>query len=355
MTADRPPRLRARIKQSALALADRAAGRSGLVAPILPNLRPYLVWRPDARAATGLIPSIAHARDSRRDGPIFVTGRFRAGTTLVWNLFRNAGRTTAYYEPFNPRRWFDPVTRGDRVDPSHRGVTRYWDEYAGAVELAPLFRARWHDRNLFMAAEARDAAMERYVRALIERAPQRPVLQFNRIDFRLPWFRKRFPEATILHVLRNPRDQWCSMLLRPDLYPSSAGGERFSAHDHFYLRHWVERLAPIWPFLAVGYAAHPYRAHYMIWRLSQAFGLYYADESFNFEDLIEEPRVNLAKLAAAAGMRDAAFERMVEIIDAPRLGRWVEWADDDWFSAHEDEVEQLLAQLPDRSGGVPGS
>jgi hypothetical protein len=45
------------------------------------------------------------------------------------------------------------------------------------------------------------------------------VLQFNRIDFRLPWFRHHFPAATILHLARHPRDQWCSCLLDPARFP----------------------------------------------------------------------------------------------------------------------------------------
>jgi hypothetical protein len=59
---------------------------------------------------------------SQRHDVIIITGRFRSGSTLLWNLFRNLEGITAYYEPFNERRWFDPHTRGDRVDPTHKKV-----------------------------------------------------------------------------------------------------------------------------------------------------------------------------------------------------------------------------------------
>lgn len=66
-----------------------------------------------------------------RPAPVFITARFRSGSTLLWNLFRHVPGCTAYYEPLNERRWFDPASRGDRVDKTHVGVEDYWREYKG--------------------------------------------------------------------------------------------------------------------------------------------------------------------------------------------------------------------------------
>ena len=68
-------------------------------------------------------------RPSDRSDVVIITGRFRSGSTLIWNLFRQAGGFTAYYEPFNQRRWFDPTTRGNHTDATHRKVANYWREY----------------------------------------------------------------------------------------------------------------------------------------------------------------------------------------------------------------------------------
>src|SRR4051794_22916903 len=35
---------------------------------------------------------------------VFITARFRSGSTLLWSLYRNVPRVTAYYEPLNERR-----------------------------------------------------------------------------------------------------------------------------------------------------------------------------------------------------------------------------------------------------------
>src|SRR4029453_9208736 len=37
--------------------------------------------------------------------PVFITARFRSGSTLLWNLFRHLSGCTSYYEPLNERRW----------------------------------------------------------------------------------------------------------------------------------------------------------------------------------------------------------------------------------------------------------
>src|SRR5262245_10101110 len=59
----------------------------------------------------GLGKNQLEAKLSRWSNPIFITARFRSGSTLIWNLFRHLSGVTAYYEPLNERKWFDPVTR----------------------------------------------------------------------------------------------------------------------------------------------------------------------------------------------------------------------------------------------------
>lgn len=341
----RSPRLRSRVKRLTLRGLDRVAGRSGSVELSGERLQTHLGWRPDPRPGGRIVPPSTRVADTGvvpLTSPIFVTGRFRAGTTLLWNVLRNARGTTAYYEPFNERRWFDPAKRGSRVDKTHRGVSSYWDEYDGLADLAPLFRSRWHERNLYMGADASDPAMEAYVRALITHAAARPVLQFNRIDFRLPWFRARFPDAFIVHLLRNPRDQWCSTLVDPSAFGSEAPTELFERFDHFYLRLWVDQLRAPFPCLASSDGAHPYRAFYLLWRLSQVFGLSYANLTITLEDLVGQPDEAIQTLLAATGLATSAVESAVRVVEPSPFGRWMEYASDQWFTRHEDAAEQAL-------------
>src|ERR1700738_2953658 len=82
--------------------------------------------------------------------PVFITARFRSGSTLLWRLFRSCDACTAYYEPFNERRWFDAARRGTRLDLTHRHVDDYWREYDGLGDLGQYYDENWTRRNLYM-------------------------------------------------------------------------------------------------------------------------------------------------------------------------------------------------------------
>jgi hypothetical protein len=278
-------------------------------------------------------------------GAIFITARFRSGSTLLWNLFRNVKGFTAYYEPLNERQWFDPAIRGNRLDATHRGVTDYWREYEGLEILGNYYREHWISQNLLMNADFWEPDLKRYVDLLIERAAGRPVLQFNRIDFRLPWFRQHFSQARIVHLFRHPRDQWCSSLLDLGRFPANGRMAEFAAHDGFYLLMWARNLNYHFPFLDEKSVRHPYQLFYYLWKLSYIYGRAFADCSLAYEDLVAAPRDQLAALFSALDVRDYNLDRLVNLVDQPSLGRWKEYASDSWFRDHESACEAVLAEF----------
>jgi hypothetical protein len=275
---------------------------------------------------------------------VFLTGRFRAGTTTLWNIFRNTPGMTAYYEPFNERRWFDSAARGDRVDTTHRRVHDYWAEYEGFTDLGALYDPRWTSSHLHMDAQAWNPAMERYVRSLIERAPGRPILKFNRIDFRLPWFRCTFPNATFIHIYRHPRDQWCSTLLDLRSCPPDARLGESPWRDHFYLLVWARDLRHFFPFLDESVVEHPYELFYLMWRLSFLFGRTYCHHSIEFEKLVTDPVTEIRTLFQLLRIRWENSGKLTSLIEPPQIGRWREYADDQWFRAYEKRCERILAR-----------
>jgi Sulfotransferase family len=345
-------RIRGALRRSFFALLGRIAGTDdarAILHRVLPDLH-------DPPHGLGLDPgtaspypdlgrSPAAPQPCRRDDLVIITARFRSGSTLLWNLFREIPSCTAFYEPFNERRWFDPDHRQGHTDPTHRGVNDYWREYEPLPHLASLYREEWIDRRLFMGPRAWDPAMQAYLEAMVEGAPGRPVFQFNRMDFRLPWIRRRFPRATLLHLYRHPRDAWMSSLVNPAAYPQGASMAAFASADHFYLLNWAQDLKHGFPFLDPASHDHAYDLFYCIWKLSYLFGTRYAHRSVSFEDLALRPRAVLPDLLAHLGIPDADLDHLVALVDPPAIGKWLSYADDGWFAARETRCEGLLAEF----------
>lgn len=280
--------------------------------------------------------------------PIFITGRFRSGSTLLWQVFRNLPRVRAYYEPLNERRWFDPQLRGTRIDPTHRGVSDYWREYEGLERLGESFHDTWIDRHLFMDEGFADPDLKTYVQTLIDAAhPDRAVLQFNRVDFRLPWLRRTFPRAQVLHIYRHPRDQWCSSLGDLAAFPRDAHIRDFAPHDHFYLLSWARDLRFRFPFLDQAQVAHPYQLFYAIWLLSWQYARRHADYSVQFERLVAEPDLELPKMLSVFGIENADIAGLKSLMVAQPQGKWRGYADDAWFRRHESECEAAVKEFFD--------
>lgn len=289
-------------------------------------------------------PELATAAPEGEDAgrrAIVITARFRSGSTLLWRLFRALPECTAYYEPLNERRWFDPTSRGERTDPTHDGVVDYWKEYDGLAHLASLYNLRWTDRKLYMDEEDWDPALVRYIQTLIDAAKGRPVLQFNRVDFRLPWLRRHFPTASFVHLYRHPRDQWCSSMYG-DPVPLDASCRGFAGQDHFYLRTWARDLRARFPFLNENAEYHPYRLFYLIWKLSYAYGRACCDVSIRYESLASPSGEGIRSLLAALNMDVTPTPMLARLIAPDRAGRWVRYATDAWFSEHERAADALL-------------
>jgi hypothetical protein len=278
--------------------------------------------------------------NNKGDGVVFVTGRFRSGSTLLWNVFRESGEFTSFYEPFNERRWFDAQTRGETVDKTHRGVKDYWREYDQLQELDEFYDERWIDNALYMSDKVYQPKMRAFIDTIIERSPKRPVLQFNRVDFRLPWLRKQYPNAKIVHLYRNPRDQWCSFLMDKELMNKYDVETAYI--DNFYLDVWARDLSQHFPFLNKQITPHPYKRFYYLWKLSYLFGVEYSDISISYEDLVTDTRVVVEKLRLQLDAETSLVDDAEAMISKTSVGTWTNYADESWFSCMEKACEETI-------------
>jgi hypothetical protein len=281
-------------------------------------------------------------RGCHRSDVIFITGRFRSGSTLLWNLFRHVPSVTAYYEPFNERRWFDRAARGSHVDPTHLNVSDYWAEYEGLDVLDRYFCAQWKFRHLYMPAYAWNPQMQRYIEMLIDSARGRPVLQFNEVDLRLPWLRARFAQAKILHIFRHPRNQWCSTLGDGVAKAGVRTLRDFASADGFYLLAWGRDLRHYFPFLTLDEGSHPYELFYQLWKLSYLFGRLYADVSIPFEHIVADPDTGVRQLLTDLCVDGYDLGKLVTLVSPIRNDRWRSCADRDSFESIEARVDATL-------------
>jgi hypothetical protein len=313
--------------------------------PSLKGVQPHELPIPYRRQKMG-------RAERRSPSPIFITARFRSGSTFLWQLFRNIDGITCYYEPLNERRWF--LEEGAlKVDSTHLGVKDYRREYQGMQDLEGIFDLNWPFRYLYMDATHHDPRLKDYIDALIGRAMGRPVLQFNRVDFRLQWLKANYPEAKIVHLYRDPREQWMSIIGKAGVIKLDASYKagQLSGDNDFYTLEWARDLRHVFPFLEPA-GRHPYEIHYLLWRLSYMFGKSLSDISIGYEELVTDFDTVMTHLLKELDIRDVNLVELAALNQGKLKNRWQEYATDDWFaeieSRCEHEVEKFLATFSGR-------
>ena len=205
---------------------------------------------------------------------------------MFWNLFRQDPRYYCLYEPFNSR-LEDGILSADAIplDATHLGVSDYWLEYRKLNKNAILdsWRRRSTVDRISLSPLSYAPAIRNYLNLLIQEAGAYgiPVLKFVMEDFRARWLARHYPSARIIHIQRNPRAVWSSMFRyrlpddvreRPELRQST-----FFVH--------IDKIADS---LDIRVPGHPYRTFYLIWLLSREAVSSVADDTWWYEDAIED-------------------------------------------------------------------
>lgn len=286
----------------------------------------------------------------QRPDSIFITARFRSGSTLLWNIFRCLDGITAYYEPLL-NEW--PSRRGQskkfKTDPTHKGVKDYHFEYRkieNIENIDKIFKISWAFKDLYMDETYFDPLLEKYLNLLIDSADGRPVLQFNRVDFRLRWLRYRYPEATILHMYRNPRDQWMSMIKNDQYIPKTYSWDKTDNYpkiNTFYLWDWWNDLYGHLPFLDLNQLEHPYQIHYLIWICSYIFGRNFGHISISYEELTESFAQTMDMCFRRLNITGENISELYKKV-GPRksITDWSTYASEEWFDDLEHKATFLL-------------
>jgi hypothetical protein len=229
------------------------------------------------------------------------------------------------------------------VDATHRGVSDYWREYDNMESLTPLYNENWIRSELYLDEKSYKPDMKLFVDKMIALSPKRPVLQFNRIDFRLPWLKSQYPKANFIHLYRHPRDQWCSFLTNKEKMNKSDVHNRYE--DAFYLNSWCLDLSKHFPFLNRKVTPHPYMRFYYLWKLSYIFGKQYSDLSISYENVVSDTSAVLGDMFSLLNDSGADVDELAQLIDKASLGAWQAYAEEAWFSDKEMECETVIKKF----------
>ncbi len=279
---------------------------------------------------------------SRSQQPVFITARFRTGSTMLWNLFRVSPSMRAFYEPCHPN--LLQHIRYTKPEQSHVEIDDYWSEYLPYLEqLHQIHRPEFAFQNFYLESEDSDPELKHYIATLTQLDPERlAVLQFNRCDLRLPWLRTQFPEARIIYLQRNPRDVWYSMLR------NHAPEERDVplSCDPYELMLESLSLSDQFPFIVSDDVQCSYHRFYYLWRLSQLLGQRHADLFLDFNrDFAKGVSTGIDSILHLVPELSEHRTAMIQLVRTANAGRWKEHRPDSWFAAIENICEDVLDRL----------
>jgi hypothetical protein len=230
-----------------------------------------------------------------------------------------------------------------QVDKSHFFVKSYFDEYQNIPNATSLHHSDFANHRLFLESEDTYPELQVYIKALVESVSsgQTAILQFNRIDFRLAWIKKNFSNARLLHLYRNPRDQWYSTLTG---FPGDI--DQSIDFDQYSLATWARDLYGQFPFLATPHIEHAYQRFYYIWKLSYLAGQRLADLSVSYEDILVEPSKRLTQILKLSNLySDSNLDACLSVVVSKPERGWSKNRSDEWFLHLEQKCEQVLDEL----------
>lgn len=244
-------------------------------------------------------------------------------------MFRSASdRYRAYYEPFHTH--LLPMVDDEGLvpkDPTHSGTDDLFAEFRllDREVLGSLWRP-WYGRERFLLGRGDEAAdMEAYLRFLIDSSPRRPVMKFVRATFRVEWLRARFPDATIIRLVRRPRDVWRSMVARDWGLEDGPYGEFIS---------YTESMSRD---IGLDLPGDPYRTFYALMLLADEGSENMVDDRWAYEEAVRDFTSWSTRHLIGTGLMEA-----VPPISVRTDSIGAESHEGNWFDDQEEAVRSIV-------------
>jgi hypothetical protein len=279
-------------------------------------------------------------KNNAKSDIIFISGRFRSGTSMLWNLFNHLPQYCAYYEPLHP----NLLSHIKHVKPKqdHVGIDDYWGNYSNLNDFNKYYSTKFGQQNLYLEKHEKWPELERYIRFLIESSGEKiPVLKFNRMDLRLSWLKNTFPNATIINIDREVFPLWISTRkhLKSDVEKNNE-----SHPDAYDLLQWSVDLAAKFPMLKCEKNRTSYFRHYFIWKLSSLLAKSHADIHLSLENDFFNSSNGINLLAKKLNWDDSQKNKVKQLIQLPKSieNKIIK---DNLYSDIESNIDQLFMKL----------
>lgn len=156
--------------------------------------------------------------------PIFIHSQYHSGGEFVWKNILEDKRFRCYYEPFHPlwhlvgKEAIDNRAANDGPANPFPLAGHFWEEFRGIIanDSAPGPGLEYIKKSFSFDEFChikQNSGIKKYIDALISGAGKKtPVFIFTRTAFRVRWFRVKFPGALNIYLVRNPQDQFQSII-----------------------------------------------------------------------------------------------------------------------------------------------
>ncbi|MCF6300190.1 MAG: sulfotransferase [Proteobacteria bacterium] len=264
---------------------------------------------------------------------IFISGRFRAGTSLLWQVFEKLNPFCAWYEPLHPQ--LAENIRHVKPKTDHLGIEDYWQIYREKPEFSKYYCRDFSYKNLLLSKSDTYGQLQLYIQHLIELSGDKiPVFQFNRMDLRLGWLKANFPEGKIIHIIRDPVSLWFSQ--RKHIPEHNRNNESYP--DAYELMQWSIALSKHFPFLSCQNNRHGFFRFYVIYLLSKMMAEKYADVSVDLQPDVFDSSRFVDKLSKIYDFNLYEIQLMKSVVQTPKTYDY----QDDLLDEIRLSVDQLM-------------
>lgn len=212
---------------------------------------------------------------------LIIVAQPRSGSTIFWQTFRRDSRLTCYNEPFNSHLRNHFEANRDSSNSKSEAHNKTFTEF---LSIPDLLRAHWSTIQPTEELYPNFIGHQiKYIQALLD-TDKYVCIDFVRCNGKVNHLRDAFPNALIVHLIRDPRS-WTTSHLRP--YGEWIPGlpENFFCHDGWFNFWNRQRLAQ--HLNLTGYA---HEKLLKIWHcLTQAAEKSEPDVTVQFEYFAQEP------------------------------------------------------------------